>query len=105
VVDRRGTTWRASSNGGGDWLVARREVWSTGGARGGVDGAVPWLEVSGDGGAPVDMAAASDTLLGVTTLLRDSLKHKEQLSFLTQLKIPSGLQVINSGTNSNLNLP
>jgi hypothetical protein len=38
-------------------------------------------------------------------LQTDSLKHKEQLSFLTQLKIPSGLQVINSGTSSKLNLP
>jgi hypothetical protein len=35
----------------------------------------------------------------------DSLKHKEQLSFLAQLQIPSGLQVTNSRTNSNLNLP
>jgi hypothetical protein len=34
-----------SSSGGGDWLVARREVRSTGGARGGVGGAVPWSEV------------------------------------------------------------
>jgi hypothetical protein len=37
--------WRASSGGGGDWLVARREVRSTCGAHGGVGGAVPWLEV------------------------------------------------------------
>jgi hypothetical protein len=29
----------------GDWLVARREVRSTGGGRGGVGGAVPWPEV------------------------------------------------------------
>jgi hypothetical protein len=35
----------------------------------------------------------------------DSLKYKEQLYFLDQLKNPSGLHVINSGTNSNLNLP
>jgi hypothetical protein len=42
---RRGTAWRASFGGGGDWLVARREVQSTGGARGGVGGAVPWPEV------------------------------------------------------------
>jgi hypothetical protein len=28
----------------------------------------------------------------------DSLKHKEQLSFLSQLQIPSELQVKNSGT-------
>jgi hypothetical protein len=41
-----GTAWRASSGGGGAWLVARREVRSTGGARGGVGGAVPWPEVS-----------------------------------------------------------
>jgi hypothetical protein len=27
------------------------------------------------------------------TLYRDSLKHKEQLSVLAQLEIPSGLQV------------
>jgi hypothetical protein len=38
------------------------------------------------------------------TLDRDSLNHKEQLSFLYQLEIPSGLQVENSGTNSKLNL-
>jgi hypothetical protein len=37
--------WRASSGGGADWLVARREVRSTGGTRGGVDRAVPWPEV------------------------------------------------------------
>jgi hypothetical protein len=60
--------WRASSGGGGDLLRARREVRSTGGACGGVGGAVSWLEVSGDGGAPVDMAAASDTLPGTTAL-------------------------------------
>jgi hypothetical protein len=35
----------------------------------------------------------------------DSLKHKEQLSFLAQLQIPSGFQVTISGTNSNLNFP
>jgi hypothetical protein len=35
----------------------------------------------------------------------DSLKYREQLSILAQQKIPSGLQVTNSGTNSNLNLP
>jgi hypothetical protein len=38
-------------------------------------------------------------------LLVDSMKHKEQLYFLAQLQIPLGFQVINSGTNSNLNLP
>jgi hypothetical protein len=68
VVGQRGIAWRALSGGGGDWLGARREVRSTGGARGGVGGAVPWLEVPGDGGAPVDMAAASDTLPGSTAL-------------------------------------
>jgi hypothetical protein len=59
VRGRRGTAWRASSGGGGAWLVARREVWSIGGARGGVGGAVPWPEVpvyveallGGNGGA------------------------------------------------------
>jgi hypothetical protein len=35
----------------------------------------------------------------------DSLKHKEQLSLLAQLKILLGFQVTNFGTNSNLNLP
>jgi hypothetical protein len=35
----------------------------------------------------------------------DSWKHKEQLSFLAQLQIPSGFQVTNFGTNSNLNFP
>jgi hypothetical protein len=29
----------------------------------------------------------------------------EQLSLLAELQIPKGLQVINSGINSNLNLP
>jgi hypothetical protein len=33
----------------------------------------------------------------------DSFKHKEKLYFLDQLQNPTGLQVINSGTNSNLN--
>jgi hypothetical protein len=42
---RRGTAWRALSGGGGAWLVARREVRSTCGARGGVGGVVPWPEV------------------------------------------------------------
>jgi hypothetical protein len=45
--------------GGGNWHVAQREVWSTGGARGGVSMAVPWPEVpvhvevllGGNGGA------------------------------------------------------
>jgi hypothetical protein len=37
--------WRASSGGGGAWLLARREVQSTDGAHGGVGGVVPWLEV------------------------------------------------------------
>jgi hypothetical protein len=36
---------------------------------------------------------------------RDSWKHKEQLSFLAQLQIPKGLQVIIFGINLNLNLP
>jgi hypothetical protein len=45
VGGRRETAWRASSGGGGAWLMARREVRSTGGARGGVGGAVPWPEV------------------------------------------------------------
>jgi hypothetical protein len=35
----------------------------------------------------------------------DNLRHKEQLYFLEWLQIPSGLQVTNSRTNSNLNLP
>jgi hypothetical protein len=35
----------------------------------------------------------------------DSLKHKEQLYMFVQLQIPSGLQVTNFWTNSNLNLP
>jgi hypothetical protein len=51
--------WRASSGGGGAWLMAQREVWSTGSAHGDVGGAVPWPEVpvcveallSGSGGA------------------------------------------------------
>jgi hypothetical protein len=68
AVGRRGTTWRASSGGGGDWFMARREVRSTGDAHGGFDGAVPWPEVPGDGGVPMDMAAALDTLPGATTL-------------------------------------
>jgi hypothetical protein len=34
----------------------------------------------------------------------DSWKHKEQLSFLPQLQIPKGLQVIIFRINSNLNL-
>jgi hypothetical protein len=45
VGGRRETAWRASSGGGGAWLVARRGVQSIGGARGGVGGAVPWPEV------------------------------------------------------------
>jgi hypothetical protein len=44
-VGRRGTAWRASSGGGGNWLVARREVRRTDGVRGGVGGAVLWPEV------------------------------------------------------------
>jgi hypothetical protein len=40
VVGQRGMAWRASSGGGGDRLVAQREVRSTGGAHGGVDGVV-----------------------------------------------------------------
>jgi hypothetical protein len=35
----------------------------------------------------------------------DSLKHKEKVYILYQLRNLTGLQVINSGTNSNLNLP
>jgi hypothetical protein len=35
----------------------------------------------------------------------DRLKHREQLSLLANLKIPSGFQVTNSGINSNLNFP
>jgi hypothetical protein len=34
-----------------------------------------------------------------------SLKYKEKLYFLDQHQNPRGLQVTNSGTNSNLNLP
>jgi hypothetical protein len=33
------------------------------------------------------------------------LEHKEQLHFLYQVQNPKGLQVINFGINSNLNLP
>jgi hypothetical protein len=36
---------------------------------------------------------------------RDSWKYKEQLSFLAQLEIPKGLQVIIFGINLNLNFP
>jgi hypothetical protein len=39
------------------------------------------------------------------TLHGDSLKHKKQLSLLSQLQNPSGFQVTNSGINSNLKLP
>jgi hypothetical protein len=35
----------------------------------------------------------------------DSLEHKEQLHFLDPIQNPKGLQVINSGINSNLNFP
>jgi hypothetical protein len=59
VVGRRGTAWRAPFGGGGDWLVARRGVWSTCGAHGGVGRAVPWLEV------PVCMEAFLDGNNGV----------------------------------------
>jgi hypothetical protein len=59
VVGRRGTAWRASFGGGGDWLVARRGVWSTGCAHGGVGRVVPWLEV------PVCMEAFLDGNSGV----------------------------------------
>jgi hypothetical protein len=38
-------------------------------------------------------------------LNRDILKHNEQLSFLSQLRIPSEFKVINSRTNSKLNFP
>jgi hypothetical protein len=56
---RRETAWRASFGGGGAWLVAQRGDRSTCGARGGIDGAVPWPEVpvyveallGGNGGA------------------------------------------------------
>jgi hypothetical protein len=48
--------------------VARREVRSIGGARGGVGGAVSQPEMPGDSGAPVDTVAASDTLPSATTL-------------------------------------
>jgi hypothetical protein len=45
-------------------------------------------------------------LLKIQQILhRDIWKHKEQLSFLAQLQIPSGFHVTYSGTNSNLNLP
>jgi hypothetical protein len=37
----------------------------------------------------------------VYILCKDSLKHKKQLSFLSKLQIPSGLQVKNSGTKIN----
>jgi hypothetical protein len=36
------------------------------------------------------------------SLHKDSWKHKEQLSFLAQLQIPKGLQVINSGTKNKI---
>jgi hypothetical protein len=48
--------------------VAQREVRSTGGARGGVGGAVSRPEVPGHSGTPVDTVAASDTLPSATTL-------------------------------------
>jgi hypothetical protein len=35
----------------------------------------------------------------------DIWKYKEQLSFFTEIKILKGLEVINFGINSNLNLP
>jgi hypothetical protein len=35
----------------------------------------------------------------------DCFKHMEKLNFLDQLPNPTGLKVINSRTNSNLNLP
>jgi hypothetical protein len=35
----------------------------------------------------------------------DRMKYREQLYFLDQLQNPTQLQVINSGTNSNLTLP
>jgi hypothetical protein len=38
-------------------------------------------------------------------LHRDSLKYKEQFSFLSQLRISPEFKVINSRTNSKLNLP
>jgi hypothetical protein len=36
---------------------------------------------------------------------RDIWKYREQLSVLTQLQIRKGVQVINFGINSNLNIP
>jgi hypothetical protein len=48
--------------------MAWREVRSTGSAHDGFNGVVPWPEVPRDGGAPMDMAAALDTLPGATTL-------------------------------------
>jgi hypothetical protein len=60
---------KRSSDGGGDWLMAQREVRSIGGAHGGVGRVVLWPEVLGDGSAPMDTAAASDTLPGATALL------------------------------------
>jgi hypothetical protein len=72
---RRGAAWRASSGGGGNRLRARREIRSTGGAHSGIGGAVPWPEVPGDGGAPVDTVAALDTLSDATALST----HRSQL--------------------------
>jgi hypothetical protein len=52
VVGWRGTARRTSSSGGGDRLGVWREVRSTGCARGGVGGAVPWSEMPDDGADP-----------------------------------------------------
>jgi hypothetical protein len=68
VVGWMGTARRTSSSGGGDRLGVWREVRSTGCAHGGVGGVVPWSEMPDDGGAPVDVAAASDTLPEATAL-------------------------------------
>jgi hypothetical protein len=58
-----------SRRGGGDWSRSgQRGSLGRYSARGWVDGAVLWQEVPGDGGAPVDTAAASDTLPGATAL-------------------------------------
>jgi hypothetical protein len=41
----------------------------------------------------------------IQTLHEDRYKHEEQLSLLAQLQIPNVSHFMNSGTNSNLNLP
>jgi hypothetical protein len=77
--------WRASSDGGGAWLVARREVRSTGGAHGDVGGAVPWLDsavprdvlaaMEGGGGELAGGAPAVDSLRGRKYLLGSDAGH------------------------------